>query len=428
MNKYVNLILNKLLEKYENSKLSKEGSTRNIRISFKFDSKNMNDYVSEDSYQYEKLIEDAVYLLESKEIIVAERLKNGLIKKVSLNLNNIDSAYQIIGKESKNMIDRQYHSLLEQYSLEPGLVQSFCNLMISKIDSYKSHRAYFNSLDELKEILLILSKLENQQEEISIRNFSARYLNDSKRLEHIKSKITKIIKEIWKSNESISLIEDCDNMNADDILVKFNVFKNPTFIYIRGKGKFKVYNQEIDLNKMNQELILNSNHLTNLSILELENRNIITVENLATFYDFPIENSLVVYLGGFHNRVRRDFLLKLNRTKNNLKFYHSGDIDAGGFYILDHLIQKTKIPFEPIMMNKETLEKYRKYTKALTKEDRIRLNDLKKKSSMKEFYSTINYMLQNNIKLEQENIDYKDVEKIIGNENNANDKNDIKLN
>lgn len=417
MEQYTKKILSALINKYENSKLSKEGSTRNIRIYLPFDSKHMNEYVSEDSYKNEELIEESVLFLEKKEIINTERFKNGLIKKVFLNLNNVNLAYKIIGREPKNMTDEKYLQVLKENLNEQGLVSSFCNLMIRKIDSYKSHKIYFNSLEELEEIILILSKMEIQQEEISIRNFSAKYLNDSKKLEHIKSKIAKIVREIWV-NDNSNFIDDFGNMDADDVLAQYNIFKNPTFIYIRGKGKLKVYNQKINLSDMNNELLLSSNHLENLSVIELENKNVITVENLTTFYDFPLDNSLVVYLGGFHNQVRRDFLLKLYNANCNLKFYHCGDIDAGGFYILNHLIEKTNIPFEPIMMDEKVLIKYKKYTKELTDEDKIRLKKMMTKDSMKKYYSTLDYMLENNVKLEQENIDYKNIEKIIDNKNN----------
>ena len=56
MKKYDILILNELLDKYEQSKLSKEGSNRNIHISLKANHSILRDYWSEDSYLYKDQI------------------------------------------------------------------------------------------------------------------------------------------------------------------------------------------------------------------------------------------------------------------------------------------------------------------------------------------------------------------------------------
>lgn len=400
MERYVDYILKKLIKKFENSKLSKEGSVKNIKISFNFDAKNMNDYVSEDSYKYENLIEQAVSFLENKNFIYVHREKERIIK-VGLNILSIDEVYNYLHLVSKKENEILYRNLINKYSVKGNLVNTFGTLIIDKMDKFKSYKAYFNSKEELHEILIILENLERQTEEISKRNFSAKYLKDSKRLEQIEGKITKIIRECLSVNEN-------DNVNEEnhDILINYNIVKNPTFIYIKGHGKFKVNNQELDLTKLNAELILSTNHLKNLEIKELNCKNIVTIENLTTFYEYPSDDNLVIYLGGFHNSIRREFLCKLNSFDNNKKFYHCGDIDAGGFYILNHLIEKTGINFIPIKMDIKTLERYSKYTKKLTKEDEKRLNDIKSNAKMKNYINVIDYMLEHHVKLEQENIEY----------------------
>ena len=183
--------------------------------------------------------------------------------------------------------------------------------------------------------------------------------------------------------------------------------KNPTFIYLKGSITIKINNQIIDLNKLSHELILSSNHLKDLELINLSVDNIITVENLTTFYDYPIKNNLIIYLGGYHNEIRKNFLLKLFNFNKNLNFYHSGDIDAGGFYILNHLIKDTNVNFIAKYMDINTLIKYKDYTKELTKEDIKRLTSLKEQSIMNKYLDVIEYMLKYNVKLEQENINYQ---------------------
>jgi len=83
---------------------------------------------------------------------------------------------------------------------------------------------------------------------------------------------------------------------------------------------------------------------------------------------------------------------------SQIAFYHFGDIDAGGFYILEHLKKQTGVDFIPFKMDMETLKAHKKYTKKLTENDKKRLMRLVDS----QYHKVINYMLENNCKLEQE--------------------------
>lgn len=390
---YEQVLLKKLLSKYEKSKLSTIGSNKNIKISLKLNEKNLPEYVNEDSYLYEKEINNTIYNLSNKNFI-EYTLNNGRIDKITLNLSNIENIYNYLKLDSPKIEREKYLEIATKYKDKGYLTSTFATNVENLINNYKQHNKYFTSPKELEEIFLILDKLDNQKEEISRRTFSSKYLNDSKRLETILSKIEKIIKE-------------CTNLDTEDILSNYNVYKNPTFIYLKGSITIKINNQIIDLNKLSHELILSSNHLKNLELINLSVDNIITVENLTSFYEYPINNNLIIYLGGYHNEIRKNFLLKLFNFNKDLNFYHCGDIDAGGFYILNHLIKDTNINFIAKYMDINTLIKYKDYTKELTKEDIKRLTSLKEQPIMNKYLDVIEYMLKYNVKLEQENINYQ---------------------
>ena len=103
--------------------------------------------------------------------------------------------------------------------------------------------------------------------------------------------------------------------------------------------------------------------------------------------------------GGYHNSIRRTLLKMVYETIPDAKYYHFGDIDAGGFSILQDLRKKTGIPFMSYHMDLDTLKQYRQYGKCLTETDRKRLEKIGEK---KEFGEVIGFMLKENIKLEQE--------------------------
>lgn len=389
---YEKIILKKLIAKYEKSKLSTTGSTKNITITIKLNQKTLPEYVNEDSYKYENIINNTIYNLSNKNFITY-KTKNNRIDTLTLNLETIENIYSYLNITSPSIERKNYLSIISKYKDLSPLTRIFSKKIEDILNSYKQHSKYFTTKEELEEIFIILYRIDNQKEEISRRVFSSKYLNDSKRLETIQTKIEKIIKE-------------CTNIDSDDILSNYNIYKNPTFIYLKGNITIKINNQIIDLNKLSHELILSSNHLKDLKVLDLSINNIITVENLTTFYDYPINNDLIIYLGGYHNEIRKDFLLKLYNFNNSINFYHCGDIDAGGYYILNHLIKDTNINFIAKNMDINTLVRYKNYTKDLTKEDIKRLNYLKEQPLMYKYLDVIDYMLKYNIKLEQENINY----------------------
>lgn len=178
----------------------------------------------------------------------------------------------------------------------------------------------------------------------------------------------------------------------------FNIIKNPGFIYLNGNIKIRLNGQIIDIGKLNSPFSLTTANIKFLEIIEIQDTKVLTVENLTSFYDTSLKDTLIVYLGGYHNALRRELLLKIYEFNSNLKFYHFGDIDAGGFYIYRHLLEKTNIPFELLAMDRETLIKYQDYTRPLTQNDQKRLRNLKTLINV----DVIEYMLEHNCKLEQE--------------------------
>ena len=383
---YKKYILTKLINRYEKSVLSKNGSDRNIKISLKFDIKNMKDYCSEDSYKYIDEINKSVDELESINYITVGR-KGNRINKVFLNLDEISNIYEYCGIKSKKNVNDEYLSIIDKYSTNHD-TNIFKEYIVDRLNNYKSISKYFENSLELMDIMKTLANLGNSA---SIRNFSAKYLGDSKKLENLEVRFNNIIKDIFKSN-----------LTFYEYLESYNIYKNPTCVYMRGRGVFLINDTVIDLDLFGNELILSSNQINNLKVLKVDS--VVTVENLTTYNDIDTNNNLVIYLGGYHNTIKSIILKKIYEYDNSIKFIHIGDIDAGGFYILNHLIEDTGINFNTYKMDINTLKEYLPYCKSLTNNDIDRLNNLK--CIMPKYIDIFNYMLDNNIKLEQENISY----------------------
>ena len=137
---------------------------------------------------------------------------------------------------------------------------------------------------------------------------------------------------------------------------------------------------------------------------EKENiRKVITIENLTIFFSWKEEGSLMIYLGDYHNLVRRELLRMVYRELPDAKYLHFGDIDveASGYI---RLMPKDTDCISDISYGDFGIEKYEKYTKKLTDNDRKGLQMLieKERAEKGENLEVLLYMLDKGVKLEQE--------------------------
>ena len=176
-------------------------------------------------------------------------------------------------------------------------------------------------------------------------------------------------------------------------------------MHLKGQLSFRIYETEFDLANLKQGIGISGEDLSAIRFCEMSAiKRVITIENLTTFFRWEEPESLIIYLGGYHNAVRRALLKAVYEALPDAEYYHFGDIDAGGFEIYRDLCQKTGIPFEMYRMNLDTLKAYQEYGRELTENDRIRLRKILERNAgeTEEICEVIRYMLEWNVKLEQE--------------------------
>ena len=109
--------------------------------------------------------------------------------------------------------------------------------------------------------------------------------------------------------------------------------------------------------------------------------------------------STFVYLSGYNNTAKQRFLKKIAEYNSGVSWFHFGDIDPDGYFILKNLVEKTGITFVPLYMDLKELKNYRQYCKPLEKNDIVEVHSLLKVL----FYDEVmEFLLANICKLEQE--------------------------
>lgn len=124
-----------------------------------------------------------------------------------------------------------------------------------------------------------------------------------------------------------------------------------------------------------------------------------TFEKSATYHRMKADGRFLVYLSGYHNTAKTRFLTKLTEGNSIADWQHFGDIDPNGFAILQNLIRKTGLPFQPVHMSIAELLENRNCWRPLTVHDRKKAEQFVKDGI---YLEIMQFCLEHNCKLEQE--------------------------
>ena len=396
MVQYDQKILKCLLDTYENSLLSTGENKRTIQIEFRFTKTSIPSYFDESSDEYES-IHVLMKLLESKKfirIIWKDNKQDYLIQKVRLMTDHIEEVYQYAGRKPKRGLEEENIALLRKYlDTEAPVTAAFVRYLLERVQNHQSVKEYIalENMKETEKFLRTCVLVEKNRKPCYIREFSIMHFQDSKYFEQMEGRVAKVFRQFCG---------EYAEMDLSELLAEYGIYRTPNYVYFKGNARISIGEEAVDLSLLKQGIGISGEDLSGIRFSDLSRiEKVITIENLTSFFRYWEEDSLFIYLGGYHNRIRRALLKMVYETIPDAEYYHFGDIDAGGFSILLDLRKKTGIPFMSYHMDLDTLKQYRQYAKGLTESDRKRLEKIGKE---KEFCGIISFMLEENIKLEQE--------------------------
>lgn len=388
--------IHSLLDKYEKSKTFLGENQVNQKFSRRINEL-FPKYQDDAEYDYFCDVNEALNELQKAGLVFVHFQRTGIITSVELNLLQLRQCYEFVSREPKDEENAWLFEVMERYGKCTVLDKYFAAQRV-KISKNQKVEYFDGNKQEFLDLLTLVKLICTNEEEQFIRDFSIRHFSDSKRVEALANKAQALLYQYGEYQDRESVLEEC------------GIVKTPTYVCLKGKGRLTLGGQTIDLSKLNGDVALSTASLKELDKIEILGDCVVTVENLTSFHDYNGAEDFVIYLGGFHNTTKRKFLVDLYKQNNDKEYMHFGDIDAGGFYIYEHLKSKTGIPFKTLHMNVETLKKYSFQTKTLTQVDRRRIESLLKKLDDKykgskadvDYGEVLRYMLDNNCKLEQE--------------------------
>lgn len=392
MTKYEKQILKALLDKYERSKSFIGTNQVTQRFTIKPESL-FPKYKDDSEFDLYCAVNESIDHLEKQGYIEVKKHKNGVVQRVALIVAKLNDIYAYIDRKPKTDTVSELRNLLLHYKDANAILSTYCVHQLERLDSNKSVEFFDDDLPGFEAMLKVVSEITNVENEMFERDFSIRILGDSKAFERVRSKVVTLLYDYGDFPEKETLLAD------------LNIVKNPGHVYFKGAGTISICGQKIDFSKMDGDIAISSVMLKSIDSIEVLGSTVITIENLTTFNAFKCMDAFAIYLGGYHNTNRRNFIRKVYNQNPNKIFLHFGDIDAGGFYILEHLRKRTEINFSPYKMDAVTLKENLAFAKKLTENDKKRLAMLLDS----EYEDTIRFMLDNDCKLEQEAMDLKEI-------------------
>ena len=365
-----NVIISRLLDKYENSKHLFEPGVSNRRVMLRIGSgkKEFPEYDYQDASTRDAF-NDAAIMLEKEGLIMTEWVKGRpVLQCISLNLEKVMDCYSLINRMHPKELAIKVVSVIRE---------RLSNISTSWIVAWREEIC----ADALKEFkvplyckrdLSVLEDLLNafgvydalSGETITMRTFSSKCYHDTKYFE-------KNVRELFlriaqKYDKGLSQACEQGELSIRDQLAYLGIYARPELYELAGDAIIHTTAGSIDLHAAEPYgLALPSTIVDCIEAVDLSNiRRITFIEN-KTNYDEYIQSErqfdeLVVYHGGFLSPKKKMLFLKLGAAiQMNCDVYFWADIDLGGFQMYAKL-QKLIPSVTPMRMSGNDVREHHK--------------------------------------------------------------------
>ena len=395
---YKQIILDGLLKKYNNRYAKNIITNRRIILKPK---EVYKDYDRNNADILEKQgINEAVTVLTDMGFVTADYLKfSDDIEKIYFSEEKLNAVYEYLKEEygviPQSIISKQVHEIVNKYICTEKIVQHYCESILAQVEDPRCVLVP----EKIEANLKMFSFLEKNKENLYVREASMLVYGDSKWFENNN------YEEICTFLRTATGRTKEEGERNDNILSFFYVTPAEQEIFIKGNWIIELEQYAMDISKLQGGIAIASSDVRRIKSISVNAESVMTIENKTSFQRLRNGKFAMMYLGGFANRDQIEFLKKVISDNPNIKYYHFGDIDIGGFLIHKHLCRETSKSFEMYCMGIEQLcdIRFSHCLRELTDNDMSRIGTLMEENLYNE---VLKYMKENNLKLEQEIVSY----------------------
>ncbi len=402
-------ILNRLLDKYENSKhLTQPGvSTRRVMLSIK--KKDLPGYTYEvasvrDAYHA------AAQELERRGLVSLEWLDdNLLLSSVILNLEQVMQCYAEVGRTHPARRAAAVSDLIagNLKNVTVPWIKSWEKDTCTKAEEHMRVPAFCKeNLSLLQDLLVAFQEYDAMQESMTMRAFSSKCFHDTKYFErNIRDLFLRIA---CQYDADLSIACEENELGVRDQLAVLGIYARPEVYEFAGNCILETKYGHIDVGAAPLSgLAIPSTLVNDIVSVDIHAIKCITfIENKTNYDEYLLsertEHELVVYHGGFMSPQKRKFFRLLAQAAPNaaaIRFW--ADIDLGGFQIFQHL--RGLIPqLQPMRMAGSFVEKYHETGLARSEVYLSKLQAVLAEGTCALFSEAITAILKYGVTIEQE--------------------------
>lgn len=403
------IILNRLLDKYENSKHLSEPGTSLRRVMLRVVQKEFPEYDYEDAATRDAY-NMAALELESQQLVHLEWIKDRpLLSAVVLNLNQIMQCYALAGRVHPKARATYVASVVSD-SLTGIVVPWIAAWRDDICTGAREHMKVpsFCKDDDhlLKDLLHSFQEYAALSGSITMRTFSSKCFHDTKYFErNVREPFLRIAR---KYDTGLALACEENELGERDQLAFLGIYARPELYELAGNCTIETHQGSIDIGAATPYgLALPSTMIDAITGIDLRSIQCITfVENKTNYDAYLISErqpeELVIFHGGFLSPQKRKlFALIGGAASASIKVRFWADIDTGGFRMFEHL-QRLIPSVQPMRMSGNFVEQYHQNGLLRSEKYRSKLKTDMQNGAYPLFVDAINEILKYGVTIEQE--------------------------
>ena len=403
------IILNRLLDKYENSKHLSEPGTSLRRIMLRVVKKEFPEYDYEDA-AIRDAYNAAALELESQQLVHLEWVKGRpLLSAIVLNLNQVMWGYDLAGRVHPRVRATHVASLVSD-SLEGVVVPwiaAWRDEICTEAQEHMEVPSFCKDDDYLlKALLYSFQEYAALSGSITMRAFSSKCFHDTKYFErNVRETFLRIARKY-----DTGLAQSCEEseLGEREQLAFLGIYARPELYELAGNCTIQTHQGNIYIGAAAPHgLALPSTLVDTIAGIDLRSIQCVTfIENKTNYDEYLISErqpeELVIFHGGFLSPQKRKlFALIGDAASASIKVQFWADIDMGGFRMFEHL--QSLIPhLQPMRMSGNFVEKYHQNGLARPEKYLSKLKTDMQDGAYPLFVDAINEILKYGVTIEQE--------------------------
>lgn len=403
------IILNRLLDKYENSKHLSEPGTSLRRVMLRVAQKEFPEYDYEDA-AVRDAYNAAALELENQQLVHLEWVKGRpLLSTVVLNLTQVMQCYDLAGRVHPKVRATYVASLISD-SLEGVVVPwiaAWREDIYTEAQEHMKVPSFCKDDDHLlKDLLCCFQEYATLSGSVTMRTFSSKCFHDTKYFErNIREIFLRIAR---KYDTGLALACEEVELGEREQLAFLGIYARPELYELAGDCTIQTHRGNIYVGAATPYgLALPSTLVDTITGIDLKTIQCITfIENKTNYDEYLISErqpeELVIYHGGFLSPQKRKlFALIGDAAPASTKVQFWADIDMGGFRMFDHL--QSLIPrLQPMRMSGDFVEKYHQNGLVRPEKYLTRLKTDMQDGTYSLFVDAIKEILKYGVTIEQE--------------------------